>query len=59
MKEEVQKYVSVVNPSARMIGIAFPGTFMLNKDGRVTSRFFEDFYIERPHTTDIPSLPQR
>jgi peroxiredoxin len=44
---EVQKYVSVVNPNARMIGIAFPGTFMLDKDGRVTSRFFEDFYIER------------
>jgi len=47
VKAEVQKYVSVVNPSARMIGIAFPGTFMLDRQGRVTSRFFEDFYIER------------
>lgn len=47
VKAEVQKYVSVVNPNARMIGIAFPGTFILDRHGRVTSRFFEDFYIER------------
>ena len=44
---EVQKYVSVVRPNAGMIGIAFPGTFLLDRRGRVTSRFFEDFYIER------------
>jgi peroxiredoxin len=43
----VQRYVSVVNPTARMVGIAFPGTFILDRQGRVTSRFFEDFYIER------------
>ena len=30
-----------------MVGIAFPGTFILDPQGRVTSRFFEDFYIER------------
>jgi peroxiredoxin len=47
VKAEVQKYVSVVNPNARMVGIAFPGTFMLDRQGRVKSRFFEDFYIER------------
>lgn len=47
VRAEVQKYVSVVNPNARMVGIAFPGTFMLDRQGRVTSRFFEDFYIER------------
>jgi hypothetical protein len=29
------------------VGIAFPGTFILDRKGRVTSRFFEDFYIER------------
>jgi peroxiredoxin len=44
---EVQKYVSAVNPSPRMVGIAFPGTFMLDRQGRVTSRFFEEFYTER------------
>jgi peroxiredoxin len=47
LRAEVQKYVSVGNPSARMIGIAFPGTFMLDRQGRVTSRFFEDVYSER------------
>jgi peroxiredoxin Q/BCP len=47
VKALVQKYVSVVNPTARMVGIAFPGTFVLDRQGRVTSRFFEDFYIER------------
>lgn len=47
VRAEVQKYVSVVNPSARMIGIAFPGTFVLDRQGRVTARFFEDFYFER------------
>jgi hypothetical protein len=30
-----------------MVGIAFPGTFLLDRQGRVTSRSFEDFYIER------------
>jgi DsbC/DsbD-like thiol-disulfide interchange protein len=30
-----------------MAGIAFPGTFILDRQGRVTSRFFEDFYVER------------
>lgn len=47
VRAEVQKYVSAVNPSARMIGIAFPGTFVLDRQGRVTARFFEDFYFER------------
>ena len=47
VKAEVQTYVSVVRPNAAMIGIAFPGTFILDRRGYVTSRFFEDFYIER------------
>jgi peroxiredoxin len=47
VQELVQRYVSVVNPTARMVGIAFPGTFILDRQGRVVSRFFEDFYIER------------
>jgi peroxiredoxin len=56
VKALVQKYVSVVNPTARMVGIAFPGTFILDRQGRVTSRFFEDFYIER---TTMASLMVR
>jgi peroxiredoxin len=53
VKAQVEKYVSVVNPSARMVGIAFPGTFILDVEGRVTSRFFEDFYIERNTASNV------
>ena len=35
VKAAVQKYVSVVNPNASMVGIAFPGTFILDRQGRV------------------------
>ena len=44
---DVKKYVSGGGGNARMVGIAFPGTFILDRDGRVQSRFFEEFYIER------------
>jgi peroxiredoxin len=47
VKTDVQKYVSVVQPNAGMTGMAFPGTFMVDRQGRVTSRFFEEFYRER------------
>jgi peroxiredoxin len=47
VKADVQKYVSVLQPNAGMTGMAFPGTFMLDRQGRVTSRFFEEFYRER------------
>jgi peroxiredoxin len=53
VQADVAKYVSVVNPSERMIGIAFPGSFLLDADGRVSSRFFEDFYIERNTVSSI------
>jgi peroxiredoxin len=53
VKADVQKYISVVNPSAMMEGIAFPGTFMLDRQGRVTSRFFEDVYIERNTVSSV------
>ena len=44
---DVLKYVSEVGASERMVGIAYPGTFMLDPDGTVTSRHFEVSYIER------------
>jgi hypothetical protein len=53
VKAAVQKYVSVGNPNQRMVGIAFPGTFILDRQGRVTSRYFEDFYIERSTISSI------
>ena len=53
VKADVAKYISVVNPTPNMQGIAFPGTFMLDRQGRVTSRFFEDFYIERNTVSSV------
>ena len=50
---DVQKYVSVVRPNAAMVGIAFPGTLILDRKGRVTSRFFEDVYIERNTVSSV------
>ena len=53
VQEAVATYVSVVNPSQNMIGISFPGTFMLDTDGRVTTRYFENFYIARNTVSSI------
>ena len=33
--------------------MAFPGTFMLDRQGRVTSRFFEDFYVDRNTVSNV------
>ena len=53
LADDIRKYVSVGGPNARQAGIAFPGTFILDRDGRVKSRFFEDFYIERNTASSI------
>ena len=53
VQADVATFVSVVNPNRQMIGIAFPGTFMLDPDGRVTSRYFENFYISRNTVSSI------
>jgi len=45
--EEVRKYVSGAGANQGMKGMALPGTLILDRQGRVTSRFFEDFYVER------------
>jgi peroxiredoxin len=50
---EIQKYVSGGRPNAAMVGMALPGTFMLDRRGRVTSRFFEDLYVERNTTSSV------
>jgi peroxiredoxin len=47
VKALVAQYVSVVGAQQRMIGMAIPGTLVLDRQGRVTSRLFEDSYIER------------
>lgn len=53
VQEEVRKYVSVVGVRDLMVGIAFPGTFILDRQGRVKQRFFEDFYIERNTVSNL------
>jgi peroxiredoxin len=50
---ELQKYVAGGRPSPSWAGIAFPGTFILDRKGRVVSRFFEDYYVERSTFSNI------
>ena len=53
VQADIATFVSVVNPTESMIGIAFPGTFMLDTNARVTSRYFENSYIERNTVSSI------
>jgi len=53
VQAEVRKYVSAVGAREMMAGIAFPGTFLLDAQGRVQQRFFEDFYIERNTVSNL------
>lgn len=50
---ELQKYVSGGRTNPSWIGIAFPGTFILDPQGKVVSRFFEDYYVERATFSNI------
>ncbi len=47
VKADVARYVSVFGASSITVGTPFPGTLMVDGEGRVTSRFFEEFYRER------------
>jgi peroxiredoxin len=50
---DLQRYVTVTQASERFRGIPFPGTFILDRQGRVTARFFEDYYWERHTVSSI------
>lgn len=50
---DVAKYVAVSGADSMMVGTPFPGTFMLDHQGRVTARFFEEFYRERNTTANV------
>lgn len=50
---ELQKYVSGGRTNPAWVGIAFPGTFILDPQGKVVSRFFEDYYVERATFSNI------
>lgn len=39
--------------NAFMAGMAIPGTFMLDRQGRVTARFFEELYFDRITTSSV------
>jgi peroxiredoxin len=50
---DVARYVSVFGAAPMIVGTPYPGTFMLDRNGRVTSRFFEEFYRERNTTANV------
>jgi peroxiredoxin len=53
VQSDVARYVSVFGASPLIVGTPYPGTFMVDTRGRVTSRFFEEFYRERNTTTNV------
>ena len=50
---DVAKYVSLFGANPMIVGTPHPGTFILDATGRVTSRFFEEFYRERNTTANV------
>jgi hypothetical protein len=44
---DVRLHVTQNAVNERVRGVPYPGTFMLDRQGRVTARFFEDFFRER------------
>ncbi len=50
---DVARYVSVFGASGLIVGTPYPGTFMVDANGRVTSRYFEEFYRERNTTSNV------
>lgn len=53
LADDMRTYVSGAGANPRMAGMAFPGTFVLDRNGRVASRFFEDLYITRNTSSSI------
>jgi len=53
VQADAKLYASAFGAREMMSGMAFPGTFILDRQKRVTARFFEDFYVERSTTADI------
>jgi len=50
---QVKTYVSANGASERSLGIPFPGTFIVDRGGRVKARFFEDSYTVRNTVSSI------
>jgi len=43
----------VFGANESQLGMAFPGTFVLDREGRVTERFFEEYYQDRNTSASI------
>jgi hypothetical protein len=52
LKADVFLHATTGEVNERLRGIPYPGTFMIDRQGRVTSRFFEDFFRERGTVTN-------
>jgi len=50
---QVKLYVSANGANERQRGIPFPGTFVVDRNGRVKARFFEDSYTVRNTVSSI------
>lgn len=52
---DIGRYVSSLSPNAANLvkGTPFPGNFVIDRQRRVTSRFFEDYYRERDTAASI------
>jgi peroxiredoxin len=50
---QVKLYVSANGANERQRGIPFPGTFIVDRNGRVKARFFEDSYTVRNTVSNI------
>lgn len=48
LQEEVRRHVAGGGVRPFMKGIAIPGTLILDAEGRVRARYFEESYVERP-----------
>ena len=53
VQADVARYVSVFGANPMIVGTQFPGTFVVDREGRVTSRFFEEFYRERNTAANV------
>lgn len=50
---DTKVYATATQVTERLRGVPFPGTFITDRQGRVTSRFFEDFFRERNTVSNI------
>lgn len=53
IQADVAKYISVFGANESQLGMAFPGTLVLDREGRVTERFFEEYYQDRNTSANI------